>query len=324
MKPTCTRGKLAVEESYMSRKLCKVFSLAGVFLLAVLAIAQLPGCGGGGGGGATPTGTLQVGLTDKQSDAFANVFITIKEVRVVPAGLENAADNDSRLPVIVTYNTPRTVDILTLRFQQELLGTIVLPVGTYKQVRLILESNPPGQGSEPVNYLTLKTAPTVKMPLKTPSAQQSGLKVLGGFEVKPGIINAILLDFDPNTAIVDTGSSDNNQKFILKPTGIRLVQSATPLTNFGSLSGTVASTFKDWSSATVSVVPQAGVNAIAAGTIFSNLSSNRWVGQFSAFVPGGAYRVHLLAKGFIPYSSPLQTVSAGIDTPLGEIFLRSP
>jgi hypothetical protein len=311
-------GKLDEEVSIMSGKFSKVISLAGVVLVAALAIAQLAGCGGGGG--AAATGTLQVGLTDKQSDDFQQVVVTIREVRVVPVGLESAADNDSRLPVIVTYSTPRTVDILTLRFQQEILGTITLPAGTYNQVRLILEPNPAGQGSEPVNYLTMKTAPTVKIPLKTPSAQQSGLKVLGRFEVKPGIINAILLDFDPNTAIVARGNGDFN----LKPTGIRIIQPAGPLTSFGSLSGTVVSTFKDWSSATVAVVPQAGVNPIAAGTIFSNLSGSRWEGPFSAFVPGGSYRVHVLAKGFAPYSSPMQTVSAGSDTPLGEIFLQSP
>jgi len=302
----------------MSGKFSKVISLAGVVLVAALAIAQLAGCGGGGG--AAATGTLQVGLTDKQSDDFQQVVVTIREVRVVPVGLESAADNDSRLPVIVTYSTPRTVDILTLRFQQEILGTITLPAGTYNQVRLILEPNPTGQGT-PANYVILKSDLLTKIPLKTPSAQQSGLKVLGRFEVKPGIINAILLDFDPNTAIVIRGNGDYN----LKPTGIRIVQPAGPLTSFfGSLSGTVVSTFKDWSSATVAVVPQAGVNPIAAGTVFSNFSGSRWEGPFTSFVPGGSYRVHVLAKGFAPYSSPMQTVSAGSDTPLGEIFLQSP
>jgi len=287
-------------------------------LFAFIAFVQLSGCGGGGSG-AAPAATLQVGLTDKQSDSFANVFIAIKEVRVVPAGLENAADNDARLPVIVTYSTPHVVDILTLHFQQDILGTIPLPAGTYNQVRLILAPNPNGQG-DPVNYLTLKTAPTVKIPLTTPSAQQSGLKVLGKFQVTPGIINAILLDFDPNTAIVGRG----NGAFNLKPTGIRIIQPATALTSFGSLSGTVVSTFKDWSSATVSVVPQSGANPIAAGTIFSNFTSNRWEGPFSAFVPGGAYRLHVQAKGFAPYSSPMQTVTAGSDFSLGDIFLKSP
>lgn len=299
----------------MFRKFNKVCSMTVVFLLVAVAFAQLTGCSGGGV--STSTGTLQVGLTDKQSDTFQQVVVTIKEVRLVPAGLENAQDNDARLPVVVTYATPHTVDVLTLRFQQELLGTIIIPAGKYNQVRLILEPNPNGQGQVPLNYLTLKSDPSVKIPLTTPSAQQSGLKVLGQFEVKAGIINAILLDFDPNTAIVARGNGDYN----LKPTGIRIVQPAGPLSTFGSLSGKVVSTFKDWSSATVTVVPQGGVSAIAGGTIFSNLSSSRWEGDFSAFVPGGTYRVHVQSKGFALYSTPLKPVSTGSDTALGDLLL---
>jgi len=101
------------------------------------------------------------------------------------------------------------------------------------------------------------------------------------------------------------------------------VQSTATLASFGSLSGTVISTFKDWSSATVSVVPQSGVNPIASGTIFSNFSSSRWEGPFGVFVPGGDYRLHVLAKGFAPYSSPVQ-VTAESDTWLGDILLKSP
>ena len=320
MKYRFTRGKPGEAVTLTPGKLCQVFSLAALCLLTALVMTQLPGCGGGSGGGGAAPGTLKVGLTDKQSDLFANVFVTIKEVRVVPAGLEDAADNDSRLPVIVTYDTPHAVDILTLHFQQEILGSITLSAGTYNQVRLILAPNPNGQGSVPVNYLTLKTAPTVKIPLTTPSAQQSGLKVLGHFEVKPGIISSILLDFDPNTAIVARGNGDYN----LKPTGIRIIQPTTALTSFGSLSGTVVTTVRDWSSATVSVVPQGSTGPIASGTIFSNLSGNRWVGPISTFVPGGTYRLHVLADGFAPYSSPVKTVSVGSDTPLGEIFLSNP
>lgn len=299
----------------MSRNLRKVFASMGVVALAVLALSQLPGCGGGGNGGGSTTGTLQVGLTDKQSDLFANVFVTIKEVRVVPAGLEDAADNDSRLPVVVSYSTPRTVDVLTLRFQQEILGTIPLPAGSYNQVRLILAPNPSGQAA-PANYVVLKSDQSI-IPLKTPSGQQSGLKVLGKFEVKAGILNAILLDFDPNTAIVIRGNGDYN----LKPTGIRIIQPASPLpATFGSLSGTVAST-GNWSSATVLVVPRGGSNPIAAGTIFSNFSSSRWEGEFTAFAPPGEYRVHLQANGFAPYSSPFHRVTESQDTSLGEILL---
>lgn len=300
----------------MVKQVKKFRGLMAVLLLATLAMVQLPGCGGGGGSGTMPTGTLKVGLTDKLSDDFAAVFVTIKEVRVVPAGLENAADTDSRLPVIATFSNPQPRDILKLRFVQELLGEAVLPAGRYNQVRLILEPNPPGQ-QDPLNYLTLKTAETVKIPLKTPSAQQSGLKVVGQYEVKAGLINAILLDFDPNTAIVDRGNGDYN----LKPTGIRIIQTASLLSNFGSLSGNVISTLRNWSTATVSVVPQGSAGPIAAGSIFSNLSGGRYMAPFTSFVPAGSYRVHVRANGFVPYSSPVTPVIPASDSGIGDVVL---
>ena len=299
-------------------KVSRLFILVGSSLLAALLFVQLTGCSGSSST-STSTGTLKVGITDKQSDSFANVVVAIREIRLVPAGMEGAADNDPRLPLLVSYATPHSVDVLTLRFQQELLNTVVIPAGTYNQVRLILEPNPNGQ-ADPVNYLTLKSDPTVpkvKIPLKTPSGQQSGLKIVGRFEVKPGIINAILLDFDPNTAIVVRGNGDYN----LKPTGIRIVQTTDYLASFNALTGTVASTFKDWSSATLSVVPQGSSTPIAAGRLFSNFTSSRWEAPFSAFVPDGTYRVHVQANRFNTYSSPPTTVAGGVEKSLGVILL---
>ncbi|MBT0653690.1 DUF4382 domain-containing protein [Geomobilimonas luticola] len=327
----------------MAHRLFKGLGLAGVAVLAIFAVSQLPGCGGGGGGGATtPSGSLQVALTDKQRDDFQQVVVTIREVRVVPAGMENAQDNDARLPVVVSYAVPHTVDILSLHFQQEILGTITLPAGTYSQVRLILEPNPTG-GVPPVNYLTLKTdlSPTpVKYPLKTPSAQQSGLKVLGQFTVKPGVLNAIILDFDPNTAIVVRGNGDYN----LKPTGIRIMEVFSSPATSGSISGMLrspafkplsSSTFKSWSSATVAVVPRnAAAAAITSGIVFSDYSgAGVWKAPFVAFVPPNnsavmqsanykvfvqAYRdTRMLKPAFRLYSSPLMSVnSVGVDYPV--------
>lgn len=307
----------------MDRRFKDVVVLAVAFLVVALVTAQLPGCGGGGSGGvggiaAGDATRLQVGLTDKKSDEYQNVFVAIKEIRVVPAGMEQAPDSDPGLPVIATFATPYTVDILTLKFQQDILGTAILPAGSYNQVRLILAPNPTEPGAAPLNYLTLKTDPATKIPLKTPSAQQSGLKVLGTFTVKPGIINAILLDFDPNTAIVGRGHGD----YILKPTGIRIVQPSSPLYgSFGSLTGTVIATFKDFSSASVSVVPVGSSSPVASGKVFSNFSSSRWEAPFSSFVPGGTYRVHVQAKGFQLYSSVPQTVVEKSETPVGNLEL---
>lgn len=309
----------------MFRKALSVLKVSTVLAMATAALLQFQGCSGGGD---APTGTLKLSITDKMSDEFSSVVISIREIRVVPAGREGASDNDPGLPVVVRFATPKVIDVMQLQFIQEALGEVVLPAGTYNQVRLILEPNPNGQ-QQPVNYLVLKSDLTnTKIPLATPSAQQSGLKVLGPIEIKPGIINALMIDFDPNTAIVARGNGEYN----FKPTGIRLVRMSDMLTQFGSISGTVFSTFKDWSSATVSVKRRGAVNdsdPIAAGRIFSNFTSGAWQSPFAAFVPPGSptvsYKTFISANGFRLYSSSAVSVVQGQTTDLGIIpLVRNP
>lgn len=303
------------------RKTVSLFRVMAVMAAMMIALLQLPGCGGGGS--SAPTGTLKLSITDKQSDDFASVVISIREIRVVPTGMENAADSDPGLPVVARFDTPRVIDVMQLKFLQQALGEVVLPAGTYSQVRLILEPNPNGQGQSPANYVVLKTGPA-KIPLKTPSAQQSGLKVLGPLEIAAGVINAVMIDFDPNTAIVIRGNGDYN----LKPTGIRLVQMANELTQFGSISGTLLSSFKDFSSATVSIKRRGEINdvdPIAAGRVFSNYTSGRWQAPFAAFVPPTSptvsYKAFVAAAGFRTYSSSALPVLQGQTTGLGDIPL---
>ncbi|NJD91743.1 MAG: DUF4382 domain-containing protein [Geobacter sp.] len=303
----------------MRRKSLLLLKSVAVLATAVVAICLLNGCSGGG---STPTGTLKLAITDKMSDSFANVVVSIREIRIVPAGMESAADNDPGLPVVARFSTPRVIDVMQLQFVQQALGEVVLPSGTYSQIRLILEPNPNGMGQPPMNYLVLKTDLSSKVMLTTPSAQQSGLKILGPIEIKPGIINAVMIDFDPNTAIVARGNGDYN----LKPTGIRLVQMADVLTQYGSISGNVKM-FDRWSSATVSVKRRGQINdvdPIAAGRIFSNFTSNAWQAPFAAFVPGSAtlsYKTFVAANGFRTYSSSAVGVTQGVSTSLGDIGL---
>jgi hypothetical protein len=307
-----------------------VLVVKAVFILAsaLLALLYLNGCSGGGGGGTAATGTMKLAITDRQSDDFARVVISIKEVRVVPNGMENAPDNDPGLPVVAQFATPLVVDVMQLQFVQQLLGEVVLPAGTYNQIRLILEPNPNGQGQDPVNYVELESSPGVRIPLKTPSAQQSGLKIPGSLEVLPGVVNAYLVDFDPETAIVARGNGDYN----LKPTGIRVVRTATDLAQFGSVAGTVFSAITDWSSATVSVKRRGSVNdaePVASSKIFSSYTSGRWQSPFAIFVPPNpasvSYKVFVNADGFRLYSSHSANVLQGGATDLGSIELtRNP
>ncbi len=314
--------------------------IVAAFLFA-LALVQLSGCGGGGGGSlpAASVGTLQVNISDSPAFRdFSSVHINIKEVRVVPNGKENARDNDPGLPVIFDFDPGNTgngrdVNIMKLHFLQEVLGAAVIPAGKYSQVRLILEPNPKNGPFR--NYFILTDNPTEQIALTTPSAQQTGVKIVGRFTVTPGILNTILLDFDPNEAIVKLGQTGQDN---LKPTGIRISQIYSSLANAGSISGMIRSpAFATWSSATVSVAPRgpAGsptASAVTAGTIFSNFSSpSVWKAPFTAYVPPNDttvmplayYRVFVDAGAkFGVYSSPLVSVTSGVDTPLGNVQLN--
>jgi hypothetical protein len=283
----------------------------GLLLAALLAA----GCSDGGGSGGA-TGTLQVGLTDAATPAYSELWISIKEVRAAPAGKEK--DADSGLPVIATFDPPLKVNVLTLQFAQQALGEAVIPAGKYHQIRLILAEN--SDPNDPANYVVVPPdpldppgTPGVKIPIKTPSAQTSGLKVNaeGTFEVKAGEINTIVLDFDPEKGIVD--GTDGVKNF--KPTGIRIVQVANDLTDFGAITGTLDPD-KTYASGIVSAV-NADQVTVASGQV------NPDDGSFRIFLPAGTYEIGATADKFLPFSSAPSTydVTVGQDTDAGTITL---
>jgi hypothetical protein len=309
----------------MFRKALSLLKVSAVLAATTVAMLQLHGCSGSGGSGGSSnsptTGTLKVALTDKASHDFAEVWIKVKTVSIVPVGYDqDCADNDPKLINIPLDPNlaPYSFNVLNLAYIQQLLGSAILPAGNYSQVRLILESNVAGE--IPVNYVILQGDTTgTKIPLKTPSAQHSGLKVVGKFIVEPGVINAIALDFDPNTAIVKRGNGRQTEPFILKPTGIRIIQMADILPSYGSIFGNVAPS--SWTTATLTVVPRGQTSPVAAGTLFSSYTTAGLV-PFTSNVPPNTYRVHIRSDGFLPYSSPLTTVYVKEDYDLGTITLR--
>ena len=288
----------------MKGKIATPLKLAALILLA----GVMASCGGGSSG--PSTGTLQAGLTDAASSTFSSVVIAIQAVRAAPAGREN--DADAGLPLIASFDPPLQVDVLNLSFVQQSLGEAVLPAGPYHQFRLILAENT--DPNNPANYIVL-TGSTDKIPLETPSGQTSGLKVNapGTFEVKAGQINTILLDFDPDRAIVQAGSSGN---WNFKPTGIRIVQVANGLTEFGTLSGTVAPS-QAWSDALVSAVDPTSQVTVASGLV------NPDDGTFKMFLPAGTYELRVTASGYASFSSLPTTydVVVGQETDAGTLTL---
>ncbi|GFE62745.1 DUF4382 domain-containing protein [Geobacter sp. AOG2] len=299
-----------------------------LIVLAALALGQLPGCGGGGSGsGTSSTGTLRVAITDSPAFlTYSSVHIKVDKIAVVPAGKEGFADTDPGLPVIADFTASggQDVNILKLHFLQQLLGSAVIPAGTYSQVRLILHANP---STAPYNNYLILASSSGQIALTTPSAQQTGVKIVGRFTVAAGVLNTIMLEFNPDTAIVRAG---NSGQYNLKPTGIHIQQIMGDLnTATGSISGMVRSPgFATWSSARVSIVPRSpAATAIVTGDIFSNYSSpGVWKAPFIAYVPpnssmlmpSASYKVFVSVTGpagkFLNYSSQALTVSANTDT----------
>lgn len=162
------------------------------------------------------TGLVNLMLTDAPA-LFDEVNIEVEQVlihREEDEDLdeeEDPDDNGERTEEeledegwIVVSNEPFTIDLLTLTNGNTLdLGSAELEAGEYSQVRLVLgDSNFVVQNGQQID-------------LTTPSAQQSGFKVIldEDFEIEAGETLDILIDFDASRSIVVTGSG----KLILKP-----------------------------------------------------------------------------------------------------------
>ncbi|MGN6319245.1 DUF4382 domain-containing protein [Trinickia sp.] len=201
---------------------------AGLLTTAIsaLAAAMLAACGGGGGGSsATPTGTVNVQMTDAPACGFDHVYVTVNQVRINASS--SAADSDGGWTTI-TLATPQKLDLLSLtNGTMATLGQATLPAGQYQQVRLVLAQN---QGNSTANSVVVSGTGT-EQPLATPSATQSGLKIIRPFDVAANSTVDLVLDFNACKSVVQQG----NGSYALKP-----VITATPTTVAGIIDGYVA------------------------------------------------------------------------------------
>lgn len=105
--------------------------------------------------------------------------------------------------IINISDKPRTFNLLNYREGNPLeLANKVIPSGRYSEIRLKLNED----NSIVVSGQTKS--------LKTPSAQQSGVKLKGHFEIVEGLLYTMRLHFDPNKSVVYNPGPD---RYILKP-----------------------------------------------------------------------------------------------------------
>jgi len=179
-----------------------------VAMLAALSLAACGGGGGGGGGTSTGTGTLGVSLTDSPACGYDAVNVTVNKVRVHQSS--TASTNDGGW-IDITLNPSRKINLLDLtNGVLSELGETALPAGHYTQLRLVLDRN---TGSTTANSVVL-SGTTTEIPLDTPSAVQSGIKLINEFDVAADQRTDLLLDFDACKSVVIAGASG---KYLLKP-----------------------------------------------------------------------------------------------------------
>jgi hypothetical protein len=180
-----------------------------------LSAAVLSACGGGGGSDSAPTtpvstlGTLAVSMTDAPACGFDAVNVTVSKVRVHRS--EGAADTDSGWTDI-TLSPAKKINLLNLtNGVLEALGQTSLEAGRYTQMRLVLDSNASGTANTVV-----PTVGKTEQPLETPSSAQSGIKLVGTFDVTAGQKTDVVLDFDACKSVVTRGKGSYSLKPVVK------------------------------------------------------------------------------------------------------------
>jgi hypothetical protein len=170
-------------------------------LFSVLTVIVVAACGGGGGGGSGSAGmgTLAVSLTDAPSCGFTAVNVTVSKVRVHQSSSAGTGDGGW---TDITLNPARKINLLDLtNGTLAELGQAALQAGHYTQLRLVLT----GQGTS--NSIILVSNPGVEIPLDTPSAIQSGIKLINQFDVPANQRTDLLIDFDVCKSVVLTGNN---------------------------------------------------------------------------------------------------------------------
>ena len=176
-------------------------------LCGISVIAVATACGDSPSAPSAGMGTLNVRLTDSPfSDAKA-VLVTFSSVRA------HRSDSDWTTVPFAGGAGSRTCDLKKLQGPNDLLGTGPLPAGQYEQVRLVAQSAAlffDNASSGAACAASIPAPAGATAPLEIPSGE---VKLNRGFELKEGATMNMLLDFDGDKSIHQTG----NGRYMMSP-----------------------------------------------------------------------------------------------------------
>jgi len=240
----------------------------GLSYILIATSLVLGGCSDGGSAPVPEMGTLTLRLADAPGEEVESATIWVSGVSVV-------GDNGSH---VISSDTASFQLIDLQNGVTAYLGSADIPVGTYNQLRLIVDSA----------RVTLKapvtfTSGSNSSLMKVPSGSTSGLKVnLSNVTVIPGE-TVLLVDFDVSRSFVFQGPPGGPKSASFKP-----VIHATVMDVAGSISGTVQPADS-----------KAGLYAILGADTVATAAADSLTGLYTLrFLPPGMYRVSASAVGY--------------------------
>jgi hypothetical protein len=232
---------------------------------------------------------IVVRLTDSPGD-YEAVNVDIQDIQV------NASDDGESGWRSLPNVNKGVYNLLDLTDGTEtVLTSAEYPTGRINQIRIVL-------GNE--NSVMIDGD---SYALETPSAQQSGLKLLLNADLTNGITYAILLDFDAALSVVKNG----NGQYILKPV-VKVVSEAMD----GAIEGSVVP-----AELNVAVFAISGTDTLGTSYIPSGTS-----GFFLGGLPSGSYTVSFDPGELSNYNGKVlesTVVTVGSVTNVGDIELLS-
>jgi len=263
-----------------------------------IVIVGLQGCNDDDGSNNTiNTSSIQLRLVDAPGD-YLEVNVIINDIRY-----NRSDDDEGWISFGEPADYPIEVDLTELIAGNDLLLTDeVISSGQIEQIRLVL-----GEG----NTLVIEddNGEPFTVPLNTPSAQQSGLKLHLDTFLESGYSYVYILDWDVNESIVEAGNSGN---YNLHPV-INLIAEV----NSGSIAGVVMDE--------LSPIQDAVVKVFTENNEYLNSTITNELGEF--LINGlaeGEYILKIEESGYEPYESLENLIVInGAITDAGTIFLTS-
>jgi hypothetical protein len=179
-------------------------------IIAASACALSLACGDSDTGPSGTTGTMRMMLKDSPFTDAKSLLVTFSEV---DAHKSDTADSSWAKIPFAAAATARTCDLKKLQTAQDVLGTGPLATGHYTQVRLVVSS-------AAVYFDNAATGDACAPTIAAPAGRTASVTIPSGevklnreFDVSSGTTTTMLLDFDGDRSVRETG----NGQFMMSP-----------------------------------------------------------------------------------------------------------